>query len=305
MNKLWYNYMWVFKMEGIYLIDKPEGISSYDCIRKLKKALDFKKIGHSGTLDPFASGLLVVLVGRATKLSTIFLEEDKEYVGTIFFGKATNTYDSTGEVTEEITDFDLNNEIIDQTFKDFSGLIMQKPPIFSAVRHQGKRLYEYARKQEEVIIKERAAYIKQFKRMGSIKNNKVGFFSEVSKGTYLRSLAFDVGQKLGIPTHLDSLRRVKSGIFSLEDAYNVSEIVPGIKPSLTIEEYAVNLERLVVKPYLEKHILNGIQLDVRQTKTKNIFAVYNEKNKLLAIYRPAKDKYSPFIILGDQDENIY
>lgn len=286
-------------MEGIYLIDKPEGISSYDCIRKLKKALDFKKIGHSGTLDPFASGLLIVLVGRATKLSSIFLEEDKEYVGTILFGKSTNTFDSTGVITEEITDFELNEQMIDQAFKDLTGTIMQKPPIFSAIRHQGKRLYEYARKQEEVIIKERIAHIKQFVRTSPIKDNEVKFFSQVSKGTYLRSLAFDVGKKLMIPTHLSSLRRVKSGIFSVCDAYKIDEVVNGIKPSITIEEYADNLEKLIVKPYLEKHILNGIQLDERQTKTKNMFAVYNQENKLLAIYRPVKDKYNPFIILGD------
>lgn len=299
MELFWYNNKRVFKMEGIYLIDKPEGISSYDCIRKLKKALDFKKIGHSGTLDPFASGLLIVLVGRATKLSSIFLEEDKEYIGAIYFGKATNTYDSTGETTSEVTDFKLDELMIDQVFKDFTGTILQKPPIFSAVRHQGKRLYEYARKKEEVNIKERIAHIKQFVRTTPVSNNQVEFYSLVSKGTYLRSLAYDVGQKLEIPTHLASLRRVKSGMFSVLEAYKIEEVVPGIKPSLTIEEYAVNLEKLVVKPYLERYILNGIQLDARQTITKNIFAVYNEEDKLLAIYRPVKDKYNPFIILGD------
>lgn len=293
-------------MEGIYLIDKPEGISSYSCIRKLKKVLNFKKIGHSGTLDPFASGLLVILVGKATKLASLFLNDDKDYEGVIYFGRSTDSFDETGKTVEEIKDFTLNKELIDEAIKGFIGNINQKPPIFSALSFEGKRLYNYARSGEVVKVNTRKVTVNELKTIGNYEHNEIKFFTSVSKGTYIRSLANDLGVALNIPSHLAKLRRVRSGSFFLKDAIKFNDIKEGIKPTLTIKDYAATLERLTIMPYLEKHVLNGIQLDDRQTTTKNVFAVYNELNKLLAIYKPVKaDKYNPLIILEEDDESIY
>lgn len=286
-------------MDGIYLIDKPAGISSYDCIRKLKKVLNFKKIGHSGTLDPFASGLLVVLVGKATKLANIFINDNKEYTGTIYFSKATDTYDKTGKTVEEKTDFTLSEEEIKDTFKMFQGEIYQKPPIYSAVRYGGKKLYQYARDKEEIEVKKRLVEVIEFKPLSKLQNNKLDFSATVSKGTYLRSLAYDFGKSLNIPAHLYSLRRTRSGIFNVSNAYTIDKVTSNIKPSVTIEDYAKVLHKIVVKPYLEKHILNGILLDERQTTTKEYLSVYNIKDELLAIYKPKENKYSPLIIVKD------
>lgn len=284
-------------MDGIYLVDKPVGISSYDCIRKFKKAFNIKKIGHSGTLDPFASGLLIILVGKATKLSNIFLNDDKEYTGTIYFGTSTDTYDKTGVITEEKKDFTLTDELIIKTFTYFQGKIMQKPPMYSAVKHEGLKLYQYARKQKNIEVKQREVVIKEFLPTSKLKNNKINFTSKVSKGTYLRSLAYDVGINLNIPSHLYALRRIKSGIFNVTDAYDISNINSDTKPTLTIEDYAKTLPRLVVKPYLEKHIKNGILLDERQTTIKDYISVYNIKDELLAIYMPTDNKYKPLILI--------
>jgi|SRR5690554_5132167 len=284
-------------MDGIYLVDKPIGISSYDIIRKFKKALNIKKIGHSGTLDPFASGLLIVLVGKATKLSNIFLNDDKEYTGTIYFGTSTDTYDKTGAVVEHKNDFTLTDELIINAFNDFQGKIMQKPPIYSAVKFKGLKLYEYARKQENIEVKKREVFIKEFMPTSKLKENKITFTAKVSKGTYLRSLAYDVGEKLNIPSHLYSLRRIKSGMFSLGDAYSITDITNKIKPTLTIQDYAKTLPKVVVKPYLEKHITNGILLDERQTTIKDYISIYNIKDELLAIYMPADNKYKPLILI--------
>lgn len=290
-------------MDGIYLIDKPVGLSSYDCIRKLKKALNFKKIGHSGSLDPFASGLLVVLVGKATKLANIFINDDKEYQGTIYFSKATDTYDKAGEIVEEKTDFSLTEKEIEKAFHKFQGEIKQKPPIYSAIKYGGKKLYQYARNKEEVEVKKRLVKIIEFKPLSKLINNKLDFSATVSKGTYLRSLAYDFGRSLNIPTHLYSLRRTRSGIFNVINAYNIDEVTSGLKPSVTIEEYAKRFPKIVVKTYLEKYILNGILLDERQTTIKDYFSVYNIKGELLAIYKPKGNKYSPLIIIKEATIN--
>lgn len=287
-------------MDGIYLIDKPEGFSSYDCIRIIKKIFLTRKVGHSGTLDPFTSGLLVVLVGKATKFTEYFINEDKEYVGRISFGKSTDTYDKTGEVTEEKKEFHLTDEMINETFKHFQGSIMQTPPIYSAIEYQGLKLYQYARYNIDVEIAEREVFINEFKPIGKLKDNKLDFLASVSKGTYVRSLAYDFGRKLNIPAHLESLRRTKSGFFDVKDAYQIADLSSDIKPSVTIDEFAERFKKIVVLPYLERHILNGIHLDERQATVDEIISVYNEDDELLAIYKPiGEGKYKPLLIVKE------
>ena len=287
-------------MNGIYLLDKPEGISSYGVIKKFKKAFNLNKVGHAGTLDPFATGLLIVLVGKATKLSDIFINGNKKYQGTISFGAATDTYDKTGIITEEKSDFLLTDQMVKSALNLFTGELMQTPPIYSAIRYDGMRLYEYAREAIEVEIKKRKVFVYEFSQTGRLKDNKQDFTATVSKGTYLRSLAYDVGKHLNIPSHLEALRRTKSGMFNVVDAYKLEDINSNTLPTYSLEDYAKGLPKLTVLPYLEKHVLNGILLDERQTTIKDYISVYNEAGELLAIYMPIEDKYKPLIIVKEK-----
>lgn len=278
----------VIIVEGIYLINKEKGITSYDVIRKLKRTTALK-IGHAGTLDPFAEGLLIVLIGKATKLSSLFLNSDKTYQGEILFGFSTDTFDETGKIVNKLDDFKLTEEAIDKAISALSGKNTQTPPMYSSIKVKGKKLYQYARKDETVEIPKREVFVEFLNYQ--LNEDKLTFEVQVSKGTYIRSLAHDLGILVNVPCHLKSLKRTKSGDFDLKDANEN-------KPYLTLEEYANTLDKLYIKPYLEPLVLNGVYLDERQTTTKNLFSVYLE-DRLLAIYEPFKGKYKPLIIFGD------
>lgn len=283
-------------MEGIYLINKQVNMTSYDCIRKFK-SLTRLKIGHAGTLDPFAEGLLIIMVGRATKLSTLFINHDKIYEGTIAFGISTDTYDSTGKIVDKLENYKATEEAVNSAISKLSGKTTQIPPKYSSIKVKGKKLYDYARKNEEVSIPIREVNVEFLSY--SLKKESLSFKVRVSKGTYIRSLAHDLGVLLGIPSHLKSLKRLQSGPFKVEDAYQIKTIEAGIIPTITLLDYANSLDKVVIKPYLEKLVLNGIRLDERQTHLEDTFSVYNQEGKLLAIYSPLKQEYSPIILFGD------
>lgn len=281
-------------MEGIYLVDKTKGITSYDVVRQFKKKTSLK-VGHAGTLDPFAEGLLIVLVGRATKLSDTFLKQDKTYEGVIAFGTSTDTFDEMGKIVEKLDEFKLTEEDIHKAIKALSGEIIQTPPKYSSIKVKGKKLYEYARENKAVEIPSRVVHVTFLDYQLTAK--ELYFRVLVSKGTYIRSLANDLGEYIDIPCHLKSLRRLSSGPFNLKDSN------PD-KPFLTVIEYAHTLEKLTIKPYLEKLVCNGVYLDERQTTTTNPFSVFTEDNRLLAIYEPFRGKYKPLLIWGEHHESI-
>lgn len=291
-------------MDGIYLVDKPSGITSFDCIRRLRKILDIKKIGHAGTLDPFATGLLVILTGKATKLSDHLLSLDKVYEGTIYFGKSTDTLDLTGKITSIKEDYTITEEKLNQAFKSLNGNISQIPPKYSAIKIEGRKLYEYAREGVDVNLPKRDVYIHEFYSTTTLSNHEIKFYAHTSKGTYIRSLASSLGERLDIPTHLVSLRRIKSGQFKIDDALKLDEIDKNTPPTISLNRFADELPKVIIKPYLEIPVLNGIYLDHRQTNLNEMFSVYNEKGKLLAIYTPINNRYKPIITLGDNHETI-
>lgn len=209
-------------VEGILLIDKPKGPSSFKLVQILRRRLGVKKIGHAGTLDPFATGVMVMLIGRNyTRLSDKFLCNDKEYVAEVHLGKTTDTYDSEGVITSESEIIPSLNEI-QEALKLFQGEISQVPPMFSAKKIQGKKLYELARKGIEVArepVKIR------------LETHLIRYdypFLELrivcSKGTYIRSIAYDLGLKLGCGAHLSNLTRTRSGIFHLKDCISETEL---------------------------------------------------------------------------------
>jgi tRNA pseudouridine55 synthase len=215
-----------YQTDGILLIDKNEGETSYEVVRKVKSALKMKKVGHAGTLDPFATGLLIILLGRGTKLSPFVMSETKVYLGTIRLGLETDTLDSTGRVVRKSTVPDLSLKYIREKAEYFIGDIEQTPPLFSAVKYKGTRAYKLARRGEEVALKTRTVTIFSL-RVLSVDLPDVTMEIKCSSGTYIRSLAADLGKKLGPGGHLKSLRRLACGSFYTKDAFCSKEILTG------------------------------------------------------------------------------
>lgn len=210
-------------MFGFLNINKPEGITSFDVIAKLRKILKIKQIGHAGTLDPFATGVLPVCVGKSTKLID-YLGKDKEYIATIKFGADTDTYDKEGQVIKTYDTKISENELSD-LLNDFQGEIEQIPPIYSAIKINGKKLYEYARKGENIEIKPRKVIIYKIELLEfDYENQNAKILVNCSKGTYIRSIAYDIGQKLNCGGYLTELVRTKSGEFEIKTAINLDSI---------------------------------------------------------------------------------
>ncbi len=286
-------------MEGIYLIDKPEGITSFDVVRKLRKTLKNKEIGHAGTLDPMATGLLVVLVGKATKLSNLLLEKQKTYVAEITFGFSTDTFDKTGKVVHEKSFFTLTNETLSKGIETLTMRKEQMPPLFAAIKVDGKKLYEYARNNEAVEIQSRPIDIQTFMITKPLKNNCFEALLSVSKGTYIRSIAHDLGLLLEIPSHLSALRRIKSGSFRIEDSYRLDEVTEETQPSISLNDFMTTLDKVVVEDYMIPLIKNGIRLDERQTTIEGPFVAVSKTGELLALYQKDQTNYKPIIQLGE------
>lgn len=211
---------------GFLNIYKPKGMTSFDVVAKLRRVTKIKQIGHTGTLDPFAVGVLPICIGKATRLIE-YLDDDKEYLATVQFGKDTDTYDLDGTVTKTY-DKKITQEDLISILDDFRGEIEQLPPIYSAIKVNGKKLYEYARNGEEVEIKPRKVFISKLELENfDFEKQEAKILVGCSKGTYIRSIAYDIGQKLNCGGYLTALERTKAGLFNREHSIpleNFSEI---------------------------------------------------------------------------------
>ena len=209
-------------MEGIIVVNKPKGITSFDVIRKLKKILKTKKIGHTGTLDPLATGVMLMCVGKATKLASDLEAKDKVYIADFDIGYATDTYDIEGKkIAENI--IEVLKENLEQSIKKFIGNIKQVPPMYSAIKIDGNKLYHLARKGIEVERPERDVTI-EYINLLDFKDNKVKIETKVSRGCYIRSLIYDIGQDLGTYATMTALQRKQVGDYSLENSYSLEQI---------------------------------------------------------------------------------
>ena len=209
-------------MEGIIVVNKPKGITSFDVIRKLKKILKTKKIGHTGTLDPLATGVMLMCVGKATKLASDLEAKYKVYIADFDIGYATDTYDIEGKkIAENI--IEISKENLEQSIKKFIGNIKQVPPMYSAIKIDGNKLYHLARKGIEVERPERDVTI-EYINLLDFKDNKSKIETKVSKGCYIRSLIFDIGQDLGTYATMTALQRKQVGDYSLENSYSLEQI---------------------------------------------------------------------------------
>jgi tRNA pseudouridine55 synthase len=209
--------------EGVLLVDKPQGITSHDVVSKMRKVFRIKKVGHAGTLDPMATGLLLIMIGKATKISQYLMSNDKEYTGTVHLGIETDSQDAEGEVVTEKPVPELTEADVLAEMKTFMGDQYQTPPMFSAKKVNGQKLYKLARQGKTIEREARVIHVSKYE-MTSFDLPHVSFVVRSSKGAYIRTLAHDLGNKLGCGGHLCELRRTVVGKFNIEDANTIEEL---------------------------------------------------------------------------------
>jgi tRNA pseudouridine55 synthase len=215
--------MQVKEMEGVLLVDKPQGLTSHDVVYRLRRKLSMKKIGHAGTLDPMATGLLIMLIGKATRISQYLMSSDKVYEGEATLGVVTDSQDAEGEMMETRPVPELTEAAVREVMKGFLGDQYQIPPMHSAIKIDGVPLYKLARKGEEVEREPRFIRVMAFELL-SFTSPKLTFRLHCTKGTYVRTIAHDLGQKLGCGAHLSALRRTMSGKFNLSEGLTLDQI---------------------------------------------------------------------------------
>lgn len=216
-----------FESGKVLLVDKPKDWTSFDVVKKLRHAIRIKKIGHAGTLDPMATGLLILCTGKFTKKIDEFMGAEKEYEGTLVLGATTPSYDAESEVDATFPWEHISEEDLRRQASSMTGDISQMPPIFSALKVDGKRAYDLARQGKEVKLEPRQVHIREFE-ITAVRWPEVDFRVSCSKGTYIRSLAYDFGKTLGSGAYLNRLVRTRIGDFKLEEARNLLELVDEI-----------------------------------------------------------------------------
>ncbi|CUN57103.1 tRNA pseudouridine(55) synthase TruB [Clostridium sp. NSJ-49] len=276
-------------MNGVLNIFKPKGMTSFDVVREVKKVCKIKKVGHTGTLDPEATGVLPVCIGKATKIIDYIMDSEKIYEVTFKLGLKTTTYDLEGEILEERDSSFLKYEEILNAINSFKGEYCQVPPMYSALKQNGVRLYELARKGIEVERPGRNITIYNIEDI-KIDNPYISMKVTCSKGTYIRSLCYDIGEKLGVYAAMTELCRVKTSRFLIENSVNINELT---KDNLTqnlisIEEALNEFDKIVVNNKFAKLLVNGVNVfDSRVANEKlianKLYRVYDENNNLLGI----------------------
>ena len=280
-------------INGLVLINKPQGLTSRDVVNIIQKKLN-TKAGHTGTLDPLAEGVLVVCLGKATKLSQMLTSDNKEYIAEVTMGLETDTLDSEGTILKE-TNAQMPKEEIVKALNHFKTTYYQEVPKYSAVKVNGKKLYEYARNNEEVTLPKKEVTIYDIKLLDhQIKDNKTIFtmYTKVSKGTYIRSLIRDICHYLKTVGIMTKLTRTSQGQFELKDTYTLIDINNGNYQIIPIEK-AINLPIIQVDDKLKFKIINGQILD---GYSKDVLFI-DKDNKPLAIYTNKDNKFRPKVML--------
>lgn len=282
-------------MDGILIIDKPEGLTSHDVVARVRRALHTKRVGHTGTLDPFATGVLVLLIGKATRLAQFLDKDEKEYEAVIQFGFETDTGDKTGmrtakcglrneEIAERLATTDWQNVL-----SEFRGEIEQIPPMYSAKKLAGKKLYELARQGKEIERKPIKVIVHELEIIDDAKwstpQSAVRIRVVCSAGTYIRTLAEDIGRRLGIGAHLIELRRTRAGKFTLDESENVRDLDASTVKLLPIEEAISHLPEFVLSDERVEKTRNGMttRTNGNQFRSDEIVRMVDHKGKLIAI----------------------
>lgn len=267
-------------MDGIIIVNKPCDITSRDVVNKVCKILNTKKVGHTGTLDPIAEGVLVLCIGKATKLVDIITANDKEYIAEVKLGILTDTLDLEGNVIEE-RKISLDKNDLKYALNSFIGKYNQEVPIYSAVKIGGKKLYEYARNNEKVTLPKREVEIKKIELL-ELTNDSYKFKVLVSKGTYIRSLIKDINDKLGIIGSMSSLIRTKQGEFDINDSYTLEDIENNNYKLLSINDVLKDKKCIIVDDNLYSVIKNG---GIINNIYKDNLITFIYKDNVIAIYK--------------------
>ena len=269
-------------MNGILIINKPKGITSRDVVNEIVKKLNTKKVGHTGTLDPLATGVLVVCVGSATKLVDELTSHDKEYIANVELGTLTDTIDSTGKIIDEKECIKTKEEIVD-VLNSFKGNYFQEVPIYSAIKINGKKLYEYAREGVDIELPKRKVEIKDIELVGDIEyNNNKTYFKfkcSVSKGTYIRSLIRDIAIRLNTIGIMTDLKRTRLGKFKIDNAIELEEISNN---NLIDIIDIIDCKKVEINNDIKKQILNGAIIDNIYNSEEVLFV---QKNQVIALYK--------------------
>lgn len=272
---------------GIIVINKPKDLTSRDVVNIISKNLNIKKVGHNGTLDPLATGVLVICFGKYTKLNDLLTSHEKEYIAEVTLGLETDTLDITGKILNKNTPHITKEEII-KALKNFEKTYNQEVPKYSAVKVSGKKLYEYAREGKEVILPKKEVTIYQNELL-SFEENKFTFKTKVSKGTYIRSLIRDILASLNETGTMSNLKRTKQGIFKLEDSYTLDDIKQGNFKVLKVKDI-LNIPKIIAEDNLKKQIINGAKIKglypnevLFLDKEGNELAIYEKDNEYLKL----------------------
>ena len=268
-------------MDGIVIINKEKEYTSHDVVAKVKKILNEKKVGHTGTLDPNATGVLPILLGKGTKLSKYLINHNKIYEATLKLGEKTDTADIEGKITEEkdVKKENLSQENVTKVLKEFIGKSKQVPPMYSAIKVNGKKLYEYARKGQTIEIKPREIEIYGIELL-NINNNEIAFKVHCSKGTYIRTLCENIAEKLETVGYMKELKRIEVGEFNIKNAITLKELESKKeKAIISIEEFLKDKQLINLNSKKVKLFLNGVNLEFKLED--GIYRIYNEKNEFI------------------------
>ena len=277
-------------MNGILIINKEKGCTSHDIVYKVKKIFN-EKVGHTGTLDPLAEGVLPILIGKGTLCSKYLINHDKKYVVNLALGQKTETADLEGKIIEEkkIPDKSLRQGEVKKVLKSFIGKQQQMPPIYSAIKVNGKKLYEYARKGQNVEIKPREIEIYDIKLMNiDAQKKQIQFEVFCGKGTYIRSLCEDIAEKLETVGYMENLKRIQVGDFKIEESSKIQELEENKEDTkyleskiISVEEIFKNKEKIKLDDKKMQLFLNGVK--ITQNQENDIYRIYNKNEKFIGI----------------------
>lgn len=303
-------------MNGYLLVNKPKGLTSHDVVYRIRKLANTKKVGHTGTLDPMATGLMVVCIGSATKAADYLTNGNKAYIATMELGMVSDTLDSTGTLTK-LPKKEFSKEEIEKALFSFLGESLQTPPMYSAKKINGKKLYELAREGKETERKPVPITIHSLEILSNEDNKKITFYIECSKGTYIRSLIDDFGKRLNYGAIMTELHRVQSGKFdvknnrcyTLEELEQCNDLSSLLYP---IDTAFLSYPKLNVNPHMERLIKNGILVDLKrlglahETENGKLFRVYTEDETFFAVMEIHEHEFlklkTTFFHNGDQNQ---
>ena len=281
----------VSNINGVLIINKPTGLTSRDVVNNVSKILNTKKIGHTGTLDPLASGVLVLTIGKYTKLSEFLMSNFKTYEVKMNLGYLTDTLDTEGNIIEKSNKQVSNKEIID-TIKSFKKTYEQEVPAYSAIKINGKRLYEYARNNEKVSLPKRKVIIKDIYDI-NVLGKEITFTCVVSKGTYIRSLVRDIGVSLGTYGTMSALNRIKQGNFDIKKAYTLNDIENGEYKLLTLEDILSDIPKIYMDDTKYKSVFNGAK---QEEDCSEEYIAYKYHDDFIALYKKyGANKYRMYV----------